>query len=118
MNKISLFLTVFLVCVFVSCSSSDDGMRSNGSSVKAEFINTTMDKENTSFNYSVKSTSDIPLDGRLELTTVKGDKSQSDYFTILPNGTVKVSVLVKGKDKGINDIKEQKVYTRPTKVIK
>lgn len=121
MNKISLFLTVLMMCFFVSCSSSDDGMRSNEGSLKAEFINTTVAhkslKEYTSFNYNVRSNALTPLDGRLELVTIKGDKVQSEYFTIAPNKTIKVEVLVEGRIEDINYIKSQKIYTRPARVI-
>lgn len=109
------------MCFFVSCSSSDDGMSSNEGSLKAEFIGTTVVhkslKEYTSFNYNVKSTANRSLDGRLELTTVKGDKVQSEYFTIAPNRSVNVEVLIEGKVDGINYIKSQKIYTRTAKVI-
>ncbi|SEI48157.1 hypothetical protein SAMN04488018_10175 [Myroides marinus] len=121
MNKISLFLTVLMMCFFVSCSSSDDGMRSNEGSLKAEFINTTVAhkslKEYTSFNYNVRSNALTPLDGRLELVTIKGDKVQSEYFTIAPNKTIKVEVLVEGRIEDTNYIKSQKIYTRPARVI-
>lgn len=120
MNKISLFLTVLMMCFFVSCSSSDDGMRETSSSVKAEFVNTTIvskdSKEYTSFNYDVNSTSASLLDGRVEVVTIKDQKINSDYFTIAPNRKIRVGVLVEGRLEK-DYVKNQKVYTRPAKVI-
>jgi len=120
MNKIGLFLTVLMMCFFVSCSSSDDGMRDANDRVKAEFINTTMmvkdSKEYTSFNYNVNSNATTLLDGRVEVTTIKDQKVNSEYFTVAPNRTVKASVLIEGRvDKDY--VKNQKIYTRPARVI-
>lgn len=118
MRSIGLFLTLAMSVFLFSYSSSDDGMKSNERDVIVELVNTNVvvrsSVEYTSFNYNVKSSANIPLDGRVEVTTIKDEKYQSDYFTISPNGTVKTSVLVKGKVE-VNYVKSHKAYTRTAK---
>ena len=116
MNKI-LMSMIMMMLLLVSCSSDDNGLKSNDKDAYTEYVSHTViqrdSKRYSQFMYNVKSVTTNQLKGYLELTTVEDKKYKSEDFSVSPGGVTSVKVLVEGQVSDVGFIKDRKLYVRP-----